>query len=171
MNDQYSSVKDSGVRERYSTGAVRDTGAGKGRFDLLPAYPLKRLAVHYENGARKYSDRNWEKGIPLKRFMDSALRHLFCYQDGQRDEDHLAAAAWNVLGFIWTEREIAEGRLPEDLGEGYCGTGEGQGRVQGEEGIGQGVFQQEAAEQEEGGSSVESDRGEQEEEEIWVILL
>ena len=36
---------------------------GKGRCDLLPPNALLRLARHFENGSKKYGDRNWEKGI------------------------------------------------------------------------------------------------------------
>jgi len=115
MNDDYAEVKDSGAREEFSTGAVRDTGAGKGRFDLLPYYPLERLARHYENGARKYDDNNWRKGIPLKRYKESALRHLLKAVEGFTDEDHWAAAMWNIAGYLWTEKEISEGRLPKEL--------------------------------------------------------
>jgi hypothetical protein len=81
---------------------------GKGRCDLLPACAILRLARHYEAGARKYSDRNWEHGIPLNSFIDSAIRHLMKYLDGMDDEDHLAAAAWNVLGAMWTEEKHPE---------------------------------------------------------------
>lgn len=102
-------------RTTYETGGTREQATGKGRFDLLPAYVILRLAKHYENGARKYADRNWEKGLPLSRFLDSALRHLFSFMDGDRSEDHLAAVEWNVAGYIWTEREIVAGRLPQDL--------------------------------------------------------
>jgi hypothetical protein len=112
---KYDMVKDSGKRLQYAGGAVRDTAKGKGRYDLLPAYAMYRLAAHYENGAQKYTDRNWEKGIPTSRFMDSALRHLFQYLGGDRSEDHIAAAAWNALGLIETEHRIAEGRLPQEL--------------------------------------------------------
>lgn len=111
----YSEVKDSGKREAFGTGAVRDTAEGKGRFDLLPAYALTRLAQHFENGARKYADENWRKGIPLRRFLDSALRHAFKYLEGQRDEDHAAAAVWNFMGLIETEEMIRRGILPASL--------------------------------------------------------
>lgn len=112
----FSKVTDSGApRAEFDTGAVRDAASGKGRFDLIPMYVLKRLAVHYENGARKYADRNWEKGIPLHRYVDSAFRHLAAFMDGDRTEDHLAAILWNVAGYVWTEREIREGRLPATL--------------------------------------------------------
>lgn len=111
----FQDVKDSGKRQEFQTGGVRDPSEGKGRFDLIPPYPLRRLAQHYENGARKYADRNWEKGLPLGRFLDSALRHLADFMEGNRQEDHLAAAIWNLFGYLHTEREIREGRLPTDL--------------------------------------------------------
>lgn len=96
-------IRDSGERTEFPSGAVRDLHEGKGRFDLLPMCVLIRLAKHYEAGALKYSDRNWEKGIPAHSFADSALRHLVKYLDGQNDEDHLIAAIWNLCGLAWTE--------------------------------------------------------------------
>ena len=113
----YAEVKDSGTRREFGTGAVRDAEQGKGRFDLLPFHALRRLAVHFENGARKYADRNWEKGIPLHSFVDSAMRHLSTYMEGGRDEDHLTAAAWNILCLIETEHWIKEGLLPPSLND------------------------------------------------------
>jgi hypothetical protein len=104
-----------GARKTFETGAVRDTGGGKGRFDLIPSYPILRLAQHYENGAVKYSDRNWEKGIPLHCFMNSAEHHINLFKEGDRSEDHLAAVLWNIAGYLWTEKEIREGRLPQAL--------------------------------------------------------
>ena len=95
-------TKDSGVREEHSTGMVRDTRAGKGRFDLITPIALRRIAGVYERGAAKYSDHNWRKGGPFSRFLDSALRHLNVYKENEwagqeQDEDHLAQAAWNIL--------------------------------------------------------------------------
>jgi hypothetical protein len=100
---QYDSVNDSGARESFSTGSVRDTRAGKGRFDLIPVGPLKRLAKHYENGANKYGDHNWELGQPSSRYYDSAMRHLISYMAGDRSEDHPAAIAWNAFAIAWNE--------------------------------------------------------------------
>lgn len=79
--------------------------SGKGRFDLLPMCVLLRLAKHYEKGALKYEERNWEKGIPAHSFADSAFRHLVKYLDGYTDEDHLIAAIWNLCGLAWTEEK------------------------------------------------------------------
>lgn len=88
---------DSGHRESFASGMVRDTREGKGRYDLITPFGLKRIADVYERGARKYADRNWEKGAPFGRFLDSALRHIQQYMMGKTDEDHLAQAAWNLL--------------------------------------------------------------------------
>lgn len=89
----------------FGTGAVRENKTGKGRCDLLPMCALIRLSKHYEAGSEGHGERNWEKGIPMHSFLDSAIRHLFKYMDGQTDEDHLCAAAWNILGAMWTEEK------------------------------------------------------------------
>ena len=96
-------IKDSGHRREFETGAVRDMAEGKGRFDLIPPLALRRLAKHYEKGAIKYGDRNWEKGIPNDSFIDSALRHINQYQAGEENEDHLSAAVFNLFGIVHFE--------------------------------------------------------------------
>ena len=94
--------------KKYDTGAIREDKTGKGRCDLLPMCALIRLSKHYEKGTVDHGERNWEKGIPMHSFLDSAIRHLFEYMDGQTDEDHLCAAAWNILGAMWTEEKKPE---------------------------------------------------------------
>lgn len=96
-------IKDSGDRTEFQSGAVRDMHEGKGRCDLLPPNALLRLARHFEEGCLKYGDRNWEKGIPCSSFLDSALRHLFKYMAGEKDEAHEVAALWNIICLIETE--------------------------------------------------------------------
>lgn len=108
-------IKDSGVRENFDTGSRRDSRSGKGRYDLLPCRALRALSKHFEGGAIKYDARNWEKGQPLSRYVDSALRHLFNHLEGMRDEDHAAAAAWNVMAMMDTKARIDEGLLPKEL--------------------------------------------------------
>lgn len=92
-------IQDGGKRVSYGEGkAEREPTEGKGRFDLISPFALSRLARWYELGAGKYSDRNWEKGgIPFSRYTDSAMRHLNKFLMGMTDEDHLAAAAWNIF--------------------------------------------------------------------------
>ncbi len=96
--------------QKYQTGAVRDTG-GKGRMDLLPWSALIRVSKHMEDailpdpetGTPHYPERNWEKGLPIHSMIDSAFRHLAKYVDGWVDEDHLGAAATNLLMAMWME--------------------------------------------------------------------
>jgi hypothetical protein len=114
---KFDKVKDSGKRQEFKTGSVRDTNIGKGRYDLISPLMLQRLAKHFENGAVKYGDRNWEKGQPLSRYFDSAIRHLYKHLEGQRDEDHLAAAIWNVGAMIHTEELIERELLPKELND------------------------------------------------------
>lgn len=108
-------LPDSGARTQYSSGAVREPSGNKGRFDLVPPYPHLRLAKHYGNGAAKYDDRNWEKGLPLGRFIESLERHIQAFKDGERSEDHLSAALWNIYGYMHTERAISRGEVPANL--------------------------------------------------------
>ena len=154
-------IKDSGNRTEFATGAVRDIQQGKGRFDLMPldirsrvfaiefadefeecsiAYVLKSIADfqqtgnegwlciaiaqyslavnvdlpklmldvarHFENGALKYGEHNWEKGIPVSRYIDSAVRHLMKDLAGETDEDHAAAFVWNCMCAAWTMENL-----------------------------------------------------------------
>ena len=115
--NEYTQVADSGEREDFATGSRRDTRTGKGRYDLLSPVFIARLAKHFENGAAKYGDRNWERGQPLSRYMDSAMRHMNKYLMGHRDEDHLAAARWNIAAIMHTELMIQMGLLPTHLND------------------------------------------------------
>lgn len=58
---------------------------------------ILKLAKHFENGALKYGERNWEKGISEESYLDSACRHYCKYRAGWDDEDHASAFLWNVL--------------------------------------------------------------------------
>lgn len=98
-------IQDSGERTEFKTGAVRDMHEGKGRFDLLEPEMLFRLTRHYENGCKKYGERNWEKGLPVSCCVDSAMRHLTKYLAGWTDEDHLAAVIWNVACIMRFEKD------------------------------------------------------------------
>lgn len=66
------------------------------------------VSKHYEDGAKKYAERNWEKGIPLHCFIDSAVRHYLKVRRGDNDEPHDRAFVWNILGAMWTHLNIPE---------------------------------------------------------------
>lgn len=88
--------------------AMRENKEGKGRYDLLPPRAIHRLAKRFEFGAKKYADRDHEKGISNKQLLDSALRHTFQYMKGDNSEDHLSAAVWNLMIII--EQEEKDGK-------------------------------------------------------------
>lgn len=90
-------IKDSGERTTYENGFQRDMHEGKGRMDLLPWYAIIELSKHCEEGAKKYGERNIDKGAPLHSLLDSAARHLAKVMLDMDDEDHLRAACWNLM--------------------------------------------------------------------------
>lgn len=141
-------IKDSGDRTRFETGAVRDMREGKGRCDLMAlevvstyigddgmdpviehiaefqktndtshlynalAYFDERhwdncytmcleVAKHFEEGAKKYGENNWQKGIPVHCYIDSAIRHYLKWLRGDTDEPHDRAFVWNIMCCIW----------------------------------------------------------------------
>lgn len=140
------SIKDSGDRTEFETGAVRDMHEGKGRCDLMPLDVIAEhmedsillfiyqfttngnvghlyrvldeaparlnfivrptvyleVAIHFEEGAKKYGDNNWRKGIPVRCYIDSAVRHYLKHLRGDEDERHDRAFCWNILCCIWT---------------------------------------------------------------------
>ena len=108
-------LKDSGKRKKFKSSAVRDLQDGKGRYDLISPLALRRLAIIYERGAKKYSARNWEKGMPISTFLSPAIRHTEQNIEGLRDEDHLAQAAWNLFSAMHIEEMIERGLLPKEL--------------------------------------------------------
>lgn len=151
--NMWPTIKDSGSRQEFSTGAVRDIQKGKGRCDLMPldviakhmpsqilelistfqkkgeeshlwkamelfqyeAFPmgvvntkqrmantLLEVAKHFEEGAEKYGENNWQKGLPVKSYINSAVRHYLKWLRGDEDEPHDRAFCWNILCAIWT---------------------------------------------------------------------
>ena len=69
---------------------------------------MLEVAKQYEDGARKYSDRNWENGIPVHCYIDSGVRHYLKFRRGDVDEPHDRAFVWNMLGAIWTHENKPE---------------------------------------------------------------
>lgn len=108
-------LKDSGTRREFAGGAVRDAQEGKGRFDLCPYHGVKRIALQMEKGAVKYSARNWEKGMPLSVFLNSAENHIGKLKAGYDDEPHLDAALWNLACLAEGIERIRVGLWPKEF--------------------------------------------------------
>ena len=69
---------------------------------------LLDVAKHFEEGAKKYGENNWQKGIPLHSYIDSAVRHYLKHRAGITDERHDRAFVWNILCAAWTFQNIPE---------------------------------------------------------------
>lgn len=66
------------------------------------ANTLLEVSKHFEEGAKKYGEYNWQKGIPVHCYIDSAVRHYLKWVRGDKDEPHNRAFVWNLLCCIWT---------------------------------------------------------------------
>jgi hypothetical protein len=86
-----------------------ETGGEKGtklaRFDLIPAGPLLQLAEHYGIGARKYADRNWERGYAWSLSFAALQRHAWAFWNGEDNDPetqshHMAAVAFHAFALM-----------------------------------------------------------------------
>jgi hypothetical protein len=69
---------------------------------------ILEVSKHFEDGAVKYGDNNWRKGIFLHCYIDSAVRHYLKYHRGDKDEPHERAFLWNLMCAIWTHKNKPE---------------------------------------------------------------
>jgi len=65
---------------------------------MLDIAHLYAQALH--DGAGKYGERNWEKGIPESNLLNHALHHLFRLGANDQSENHKSHLVWNVLTLI-----------------------------------------------------------------------
>lgn len=102
----------------FSTGAVRSADRALQRYDLISPIGLRRLAETCHEGAVRYSDFNWEKGMAVSEMLNHAISHIYSYASGDRSEDHLAHAAWNIFGAMHSEEMWPE--LNKNLRRAGC---------------------------------------------------
>ncbi len=121
-------VVDSKIFEETDTGGKKDT-EGKLRFDLIPPEVLEEYAKILTDGAKKYSERNWEKGLKLQEHhLGAALRHINKWQKGEdinkeiiwdkikkvfitTENNHMSHALWHICAIV---TQIARGRKDLD---------------------------------------------------------
>lgn len=116
MNDKITNNDRLGIIENgitaFETGAQRESNdVMKGRMDMIPGNAIIRVSKRFQEACipyGKYPEFNWQKGMPISRYMDSAIRHLYRYLDGEINEDHLAAACTNILMAMWTEEKLPQ---------------------------------------------------------------
>lgn len=72
------------------------------------AFGFKQVSMHYEAGAAKYGENNWQLGQPMHVLMDSGMRHMTKAIGNIVDEPHCRASSWNMLSAIWMEKNKPE---------------------------------------------------------------
>ena len=80
----------------------RKDDTGKDPWHLMPWDALTGVCKVLDFGAKKYSPRNWEKGMAWSRVYSAALRHLIAWSLGEKRDaetgySHLWHAATCVL--------------------------------------------------------------------------
>lgn len=98
------------------------TGGAKGSklaaFHLIPWTIIRELAEHFGRGARKYADRNWERGYAWSLSFAALHRHLEAWWSGEDIDDdpslyvegeqhvarHIIAVVWHALVLAFFSR-------------------------------------------------------------------
>lgn len=108
-------VKDSGERQHFTSGMVRDTQEGKVDYTRVLDGPMfDRWAAHVTKAEKKYPDiapgvANWTLASgeeELVRFKKSAFRHFRQWLRGDTDEDHAAAVLFNINGYEYVRERM-----------------------------------------------------------------
>lgn len=97
---------DHGTEDRTGY-AIIDLGAvkadhGKAEYHLIPHETLEAVGRVLKNGAEKYDEHNWRKGMKWSRLFNATMRHMWAFWRGEdldRDsgEPHLAHVLANVM--------------------------------------------------------------------------
>lgn len=114
--------------KQSETGAMREC-IGVPYFRQLPLEALAAGAAALEYGARKYDNRNWEKGLPWQQMIDSLKRHIEDFERGHEYDDAEGGSGLPHVALIMSSammltasviREIGQDdRLPPVLDEAY----------------------------------------------------
>jgi hypothetical protein len=76
---------------------------------------MERLGKWLRLSVSKYTEQEWELGIPASRITASLYRHLLKFQQGDQDEDHIAAIMCDAMMLIHIEEMAKRGVLPQEL--------------------------------------------------------
>lgn len=73
-----------------------------------PYTAILEASIQFEEGAEKYGENNWQKGMNVSVYIDSGTRHYLKHSRGDVDEPHNRAFIWNVLTACWTVKHKPE---------------------------------------------------------------
>jgi len=84
-------------------------------LELALTAVFQGLKVAYFEGASKYGEHNWEKGIPESNLCNHALHHCFRWLAGDKSEEHATHLVWNV--FTLLHFKLAEERVQATIAQ------------------------------------------------------
>lgn len=68
------------------------------RMDLIPPEAVEALATVLTFGAKKYADRNWEKGMKWSRPFGALMRHMWAWWKGEeKDPETGYSHLWHAM--------------------------------------------------------------------------
>lgn len=88
----------------FSTGAKRGTEHADCDLSLIPPEALRAYGRAFAEGAAKYGKHNWLKGFPQTNLLNHAIQHIYNYLSGDKSEDHLGHAMWNIGAAIHQQK-------------------------------------------------------------------
>ena len=122
INNPMETLRDQGEEEamtmKFKSGAVRSSDTKDVRYDLVSPIGLEAVARACAEGAERYGDYNWEKGMPVHDLLNHVLRHINLFLSGDREEDHLGHAAWGCMAAVHSDKLWPE--LNSNLREQGC---------------------------------------------------
>ncbi len=78
------------MSEEITVGLLQDKNnlgsrynSGKLQWSLVDFNSLESMVRVLEFGAKKYSPHNWKKGLPITEIIDSMMRHLVAFSNGE----------------------------------------------------------------------------------------
>lgn len=113
MMEKRGCVTDVKTLERYMSEGVKHDQE-KVRLELIPPELLFAVGEILTFGAKKYADRNWEKGMKWGRVFGALMRHLWCWWrkdsiDAETGKSHLWHAACCIAFLItYEQRKLGE---------------------------------------------------------------
>ena len=110
--------EDKEMTMKFKSGAVRSSDTQEVRYDLVSPIGLEAVARACAEGAEKYGDYNWEKGMPVNDLLNHVLRHINLFLSGDREDDHLGHAAWGCMAAVHSNKLWPE--LNSNLREHGC---------------------------------------------------
>lgn len=91
---------------------------GKSPYELLAPELLEGLSIVLGKGARKYSKRNWEKGMQWGRVFGACMRHMWAWWRGENIDNetglsHLWHASCCIMFLVaYEQRGVGEDDRP-----------------------------------------------------------